>query len=146
MSEANKALAKRWFEEVWDRARKEAICEMLADDAVLHEAGDEIVGPKGFYPFFERMHAAFSDFHVTAHDAIAEGDQVCLRWSVQMRHTGNFNGIPSANKTVHATGMSLLRISEGKLVEGWQNWDMLGLIQQLRGEPAAPTYAAAKAE
>jgi predicted ester cyclase len=90
------------------------------------------------------MQAAFSEMHVTIHDTIAEADKVCVRWSVQMRHTGNGIGIPATNKTLHTTGVTVVRIAGGKFVAGWQNWDMLGLMQQIKDEPAAPTYIAAK--
>jgi steroid delta-isomerase-like uncharacterized protein len=144
MSEANKALAKRWFEEVWNEGKREAIREMLAPEAVIQEGGDASVGPDGFYPFFDRMQAAFSDIHVTIHEAISEEDKVCVRWSCMMRHTGNGIGIPPTNKTLHTTGISVVRIAGGRFVAAWQNWDMLGLIQQIKDEPAAPTYIAAK--
>lgn len=88
MSEANKELAKRWFEEVWNKKRREAIAEMLASDAVIYEAGEAIHGPEGFYPFFDRMQATFSEMNVTFQDAISEEDKVCLRWSVSVRHSG----------------------------------------------------------
>jgi predicted SnoaL-like aldol condensation-catalyzing enzyme len=88
MSEANKKLAKRWFEEVWNKGRREATQEILAPDAVIQESGETVIGPEGFYPFFDRVQAAFSDIYVTTHDTIAEADKICLRWSCTMRHTG----------------------------------------------------------
>src|SRR5579871_4463800 len=144
MSEANKALVKRWFEEVWNQGRKETIGELLAPEAVIQEGGDATVGPDGFYPFFDRRRSAFSDIHVIIHDAISEDDKVCVRWSIQMRHTGNGMGIPATNKILHSTGISLVRVAGGKFVAGWQNWDMLGLMQQIKDEPVAATYLAAK--
>jgi steroid delta-isomerase-like uncharacterized protein len=144
MSESNKELGKRWFEEVWNKRRRDAIGEMMAPDAVIQESGEAVKGPEGFYPFFDRMQAAFSDIHVTVHDAIAEQDTVCLRWSCTMKHTGDGLGIPSTGKSIQITGISIMRIAAGKLVAGWQNWDMLGLMQQIREESMAPTYIAAK--
>jgi SnoaL-like polyketide cyclase len=61
-----------------------------------------------------------------------------------MRHTGNGLDVPPTNRTVQITGMSVLRIAAGKFVAGWQNWDMLGLMQQIKDEPVAPTYIAAR--
>ena len=144
MSEANKALAKRWFEEVWNKGRREAIPEILAPDAEIRESGEVVRGPEGFYPFFDRMHAAFSDIHVTFQDAIAEADMVCLRWSCSMKHTGSGLGMAPTQKTLATTGMTMVRIANGRFVAGWQNWDMLGLMQQINQEPMAPTYIAAK--
>ena len=145
MSEANKVIAKRWFEEVWNNGRRDAIAEMLAPDAVIYDGGEAIRGAEGFYPFFDRMHATFSDIRFSFHDALADGDKVCLRWSVTMRHTGDGLGVPQTAKIVTTTGISVLRLAGGKFVEGWQNWDMLGLMQQIQGAGLGPTYIAAKA-
>jgi predicted ester cyclase len=145
MSEANKALAKRWFEEVWNKRRREAIDEMLSPDALLDEGGVVVRGPQGFLPFFDRMSDAFSDIHVTFDDAVAEGDKVCLRWSCSMTHTGHGLGMPPTNKRLKTTGISIVRVANGKLIAGWQNWDMLGLMQQIRAEAKAPTYIAGSA-
>src|SRR5579864_9024225 len=144
MFEVNKQLAERWFEEVWNQGRREVIREMLAPDALIQESGEAVRGPEGFYPFFDRMQTAFSDIYVTIHDAIAEADKVCLRWSCTMRHIGGGFGVAPTGKSLETTGISIVRIANGKLVAGWQNWDMLGLMQQIKGEPMAPTYIAAK--
>lgn len=145
MSEANKQLGRRWFEEVWNKRRRDVIAEMLDPDAVVHEGNVDARGPEGFYAFYDRMQAAFSKVHVTVEDAIAEGDKVCIRWSCTMQHTGSGLGVPATNKQLHTTGISIIRVVNGKLGEGWQNWDMLNLMQQIKEEPAAPTYIAAGA-
>jgi len=143
MSEANKQLAKLWFEEVWNKGRREAIRELLAPDAIVYDGGEAVKGTEGFYPFFDRMRAAFSDIHVSVTDALAEGDKVCLRWSCTMRHTGNGLGMDPTNKGLQTTGITIVQIANGKFVTGWQNWDMLGLLQQINGEAKAPTYIGA---
>jgi steroid delta-isomerase-like uncharacterized protein len=129
VSEVYKQLAKRWFEEVWNKGRREAIGELLAPDALFHEGGAVALGSEGFYPFFDRMQAAFSGIHITVHEAIAEGDRVCLRWSGIMRHTGDGLGVPPTNEQLSITGISIVRIANNQLVERWQNWDMHGLMQ-----------------
>lgn len=143
MSEANKELAKRWFEEVWNKRRREAIDEMLAPSAVIYEGGDQAIGPAGFRPFFDRITASFSDMRVSIQDVIAEDEMVCVRWSCRMLHTGDGLGLPASNKQLNTTGITIVRIKDGKFVGGWQNWDMLGLIQQIKAEPRAATYIAA---
>lgn len=142
MSEKNKELVKRWFDEVWDQGRREAIAEMLAPDAVIYDGGSGSTGPEGFYPFYDRMHQAFSDIRMQLHDIIAEGDKVCVRWSSTVRHTGDGLGMPATNQQIEITGMTIARIADGKIAAGWQNWDMLKMMQQLRGEPAGQTYIA----
>jgi SnoaL-like polyketide cyclase len=61
MSEANKQLARRWFDEVWNKQRRQAIAEMLDSDSVVHEGAHSARGPEGFYSFYDRMQAAFSN-------------------------------------------------------------------------------------
>ena len=142
MSEINIAVAKKWFEEVWNKSRREAIAEMLAPDAPIEEAGEATRGAEGFYPFFDRMQATFSNAHVTIEDALADGDKVCLRWTFTAEHTGDGLGLPATGKQVKVTGISIVRIEDGRLAHGWQNWDMLGMLTQIREEPKAPTYVA----
>jgi steroid delta-isomerase-like uncharacterized protein len=145
MSEANIALAKRWFEEVWNKSRREAIDEMLAPEAPIHEGEASMQGPDGFKPFFDRMQSSFSGIRVTVEDAIAHGDKVCVRWSCAMTHTGAGFGMPATGKHLKVTGISIVQVEGGRLVEGWQNWDMMGLMQQIQDTPMAPTYIAATA-
>jgi steroid delta-isomerase-like uncharacterized protein len=143
MTQAERELGQRWFEEVWNRGRREAIPEMLAPDGVLHEAGLDSVGPDGFYPFFDRLNATLSEIRITVHDTIAAGHRICVRWSCTGKHTGPGLGFPPTGKTVHVTGISILRVAGGMMVEGWQNWDMLGLMEQIRGGGKGATYIAA---
>ena len=144
MKELDRNIGKRWFEEVWNKARRDAIPEMLAPDGVIHDGADSMRGPEEFYPFFDRIRATFPDLHVTVEDIIAEGDTLCVRWSCTMTHTGDGLGIPPTGKECHVTGLSMVRIADGKWVEGWQNWDMLGLMQQIQGAPKAQTYIMAQ--
>jgi len=141
--EADKGLAKLWFEEVWNKGRRAAIRELLAPDAVIYDGTDSRRGTEGFYPFFEHMQAAFSDIHFSVQDVLSEGDRVCLRWSCTMRHTGDELGMTATNKNLQVTGITIVQIANGKFVAVWQNWDKLGLLQQISGEPMAPTYIAA---
>jgi steroid delta-isomerase-like uncharacterized protein len=136
-------IANAWFEEVWNKGRREAIAEMLSPGAVIHDGGVDTVGAEGFYPFFERIRATFSDFRIDVEDTIAASDKVCVRWSCTGKHTGGGLGIPPTGKTLHITGISILRVADGKLVEGWQNWDMLGMMEQIKGGGRSATYIGA---
>jgi steroid delta-isomerase-like uncharacterized protein len=131
---------RRWFDEVWNKGRLEAIAEMMAPDAVgVGAAGpDQVVhGPAEFRLFAERFQKAFSSIHITVEDAFGSGDKVAVRWSAEMTHTGEGFGIPATGRTVRIRGISLARIENGKLVEGWDNWDQLGLQQKLQASAAA---------
>lgn len=145
MSAASTQLAKRWFDEVWNKGRREAIGELLSPDIVFHADGTATVGKEAFYPFFDRMQAVFSDIHISVHDAIAENDKVCLRWSGTMRHTGEGLGVPPTNEQFNVSGISIVRISNSRVVESWQHWDRFRLEQFVSNAKSVNYYAAATA-
>ena len=68
---------------------------------------------------------------------IEQGDKVVARWTATMTHKGEFLGFAPTGKKVTITGTSTQRISDGKIVEGWDNWDQLGLLVQIGAVPAA---------
>lgn len=140
MTESERNLGRRWFEQVWNQGRREAIAAMFAADAVLHDGATDATGPEGFYPFYDRLKAAFSEIHVDVHDSFAEGEKVCVRWSFTGRHTGDGLSFPPTGKTVNVTGLTVLRVADGKMVEGWQNWDMLGMMEQIKSLAKSATY------
>lgn len=142
MTESERNLPQQWFERVWNKGQREAIADLLNADAVIHDGGQDTRGTEGFYAFFERIHASLSQIDIQVLDTVAEGDKVCARWICTARHTGDGLGVPATNKTIHITGITIMRLSGGKLIEGWQNWDMLGLMQQIQGGERAATYIA----
>jgi steroid delta-isomerase-like uncharacterized protein len=143
MTDTERNLGARWFEEVWNKGRRDAIAEILAPDGVIHDGGVDSAGPEGFYPFFDLLNSALSELRVTVHETIAEHDRVCVRWSCRAKHTGDGLGIPATGRTIDVTGISILRVADGRLVEGWQNWDMLGMMEQIHGRPKSATYIGA---
>ena len=135
MSEENKALVRRWFEEVWNQGRSDAIDEMFAADGIAHGLSDDackpLKGPDDFKPFHQTFRGAFPDIEVVVEDMIAEGDLVAARCSVRGKHTGDHLGIAASNAPVQFTGMSMVRIKDGKIVEGWNNFDFLKMNKQI---------------
>ncbi len=143
MAENPVGIMSTWFEEVWNKGRREAVEELLASDAVLHDGSVVTQGVKGFYAFFDRMRSAFPDIHITVRDGFSQGDKGCVRWTCRMTHTGPGMGVPATGKTIEVTGITIVRAANGKLIEGWQNWDMLQLMDQIREmEPVRHTYIA----
>jgi predicted SnoaL-like aldol condensation-catalyzing enzyme len=127
--EAQKEFAARWFEEVWNKSRREAIDEMFPEDGVLHDGRKEYRGPAEFKRFYDDLRAKLCDVQIIPLETISEGDMVCMRWSSTAKDR-------STGKQLEVTGMSILRFKDGRFVEAWQNWDQHGLLQQL--EDAAP--------
>jgi steroid delta-isomerase-like uncharacterized protein len=135
IQEENKAMIRRWFEEVWNRGRVEAIAEMLAGDAVVHGLSDDAAkplrGPVGFLPFHAQFREAFPDIEVVVEDQIAEGDMVATRCSVRGKHAGDSLGFAATQAPVDFTGVAITRIKDGKIVEAWNNFDFMRMYKQL---------------
>src|SRR6266480_7240384 len=134
MSTENKALVRRWFEEVWNKGRTDAIHEMFAEDGIAHglsdDAGNPLLGPTHFETFHAKFREAFPDLTVTVEDTIAEGDRVAARCSVRAKHTGDSLGVAATNSPVDFTGMTIVRIKDGKIVEAWNNFDFMKMYRQ----------------
>ena len=131
MSLENKTLVRRWFEEVWNQGRVAGIDEMLADDAVIHGLGANLQGPAEFKRFHSAYRNAYPDVTIDVDDLVAEGDMVAVRWSAIGTHRGDGLGFPATGRRAQFTGMVFVRIKDGRLVEGWNNFDQLGMLQQL---------------
>jgi steroid delta-isomerase-like uncharacterized protein len=139
MTQENSLLIRRWFEEVWNRGRMEAIEEMASPDVIGHGQAQHAtdIGLKQFRVFAADLRGAFPDMKVTIDDVIEQGDKVVARWTATMTHRGQFLGMAPTGKKATITGTSTQRISGGKIVEGWDNWDQLGLLVQIGAIPAA---------
>jgi steroid delta-isomerase-like uncharacterized protein len=90
-----------------------------------------VEGVDAFKEMIRQVRESLSDNQVILEDTITEGDKVVLRWIWHTTHKGEFMGIPATGKRVRFTGMSIARFQDGKLVEGWDEFDLLGLRQQL---------------
>jgi steroid delta-isomerase-like uncharacterized protein len=131
MSNDNKALVRRWFKEVWNEGRVAAIDEMFASHGVVHGLGADLNGPAGFKPFHAAYRDAFPDVRIQIDDIVAEGNIVAVRWSGTGTHRGSGLGFAPSGRQVRFTGMVFFRVEQGTLVEGWNNFDQLGMLQQL---------------
>ena len=135
MSEENKALVRRWFEEVWNKGRAEAIEELFDEQGVAHglasEGGGSLRGPAEFRPFFERFRGAFPDISVEVVDTVAEGDRVAARCAVRGRHQADTLGFAATQQPVDFEGICIVRIRDGKIVEAWNHFDFMRMFEQL---------------
>jgi predicted ester cyclase len=143
MAESARELGIRWFEEVWNQRRREAIAEMAAPDVVVHDGEMVTIGLSAFYAFFDRITATFSEMRINVEDTIAEGEEICIRWTCTGKHTGDALGVAPTSETIHITGISIMKVVGTKFVESWQNWDMLGMMQQIKSAGKSATYIGA---
>jgi len=135
MSQANKALVQRWFDEVWNKGRADAIEEMFDENGIAHGLSDDpsnpIKGPRDFRPFHTLFRDAFPNMMIVVEDMVAEGDKVAARCSVRAKHEGEFLGRSATDSPVEFTGMTIVRIDNGKIVEAWNNFDFMTLHRQV---------------
>ncbi len=130
MSEENKALYRRYIEEVFNKRNMAFLDENFAPNWVHHDPA----GPEDMETFKQRLTmqlAAFPDFHFTVEDVVAEGDKVAARWTARGTHKGELMGIPPTGKQVTIAGIGYIRFQGGKIVEDWTLHDALGMMQQL---------------
>ena len=145
MSEQNKAIVRRLFAELWSNGNLSLADQLFTPNYTHHDSSSPDFGHG---PESERKRAtlyrnAFPDLHLTIEDIIAEGDTVMTRWTCRGTHKGDLNGIAPTGKQVTISGMTVARLANGKLAEGYVNWDALGLMQQLG---VVPQLANAKAQ
>jgi steroid delta-isomerase-like uncharacterized protein len=135
VSEENRALIHRWFEEVWNKGRAEAIDELFADDGIANgladEQGEPLRGPSGFKPFFQKFRDAFPDIEVIVEDTVVEGDKVAARCRVRGTHKGEGLGVAATNQPVEFTGITIAKIKDGKIAEAWNNFDFMSMSRQI---------------
>ena len=135
-AEENKAIFRRYVEEVSNEGNLDLVDEIFARYVSHQPDGHtEERGPEDVKRFIGEFHQAFPDFHSTIEDQIAEGDKVATRWTIRGTHQGEFRGIAPTGKQITVTGIGIFRFSEGKVVESWDNFDQLGMMQQLAAIP-----------
>ncbi len=132
--EQNVQLMRRWFQEVWNEGNTKTIYDLVAPDATATgelEDGSPLRGPAEFEQFCKRIRGAFPDMKLIVEDAFGADDKVVVRWSATMTHKGDHLGMPATGKPVKMTGMTMVRISNGQVIQGWDNWDQSGMMRQL---------------
>jgi steroid delta-isomerase-like uncharacterized protein len=137
-TEANKAIAYRYYDEIMNAAKLEVIDELMTPDFLftIPTQPEPYHGPEGFKQLVTMLHNAFPDVHLQVKDMLAEGDMVVAYWTGTGTHTGEplhsvLGDIPKTGKHFTIEGMTWLRIVNGKILESLANEDSLGILQQL---------------
>jgi len=134
----NKAIVRRFYEEVWIKRRLEIVNELISPSHALQ--GPNIfgssVGPEAYKRQVSNLLEAYPDLRWTIEDTIAEKDKVVACWTFSGTHKGNYMGVPATNKKVSVSGITIHHIAGGKIIDSHTNWDALGMMQQLGAVPA----------
>ncbi len=135
MSEQNKMLARRWFEDLFSRGDLDAANEILSADFLDHLPREEERSIEELKRYVGIYRSAFPDIQDTVEEIVAEGDKVVVRWRSRGTHQGEFMGVAPTSTHVTFTGMRLFRMAENKIAESWVNIDERGLQEQLGTAP-----------
>jgi steroid delta-isomerase-like uncharacterized protein len=136
VSEQNKQITRRFYDEVINQGNLNLIDELVADDFVEHEAFPGLSSDKaGVRAFFELFRSAFPDLRMQVEDMIAEGDRVAARCRMTGSHRGEFLELPATGKRFDIQVIDLIRFQDGKAVEHWGATDQVSLMQQLGALP-----------
>ena len=136
--EENKTLAHKFHQEMLEKKRYDLIDQLVSPSFVAHIPGlppEFTTGPEGVKKWFAAYHAGMEGIWSKHIDTIAEGDRVVIRFEGGGKHTGNMLGVPPTGKQIKVTGVDIFRISNGKLVEMWQELDFLGMLRQMGAVP-----------
>ena len=128
--EENKAIARRYPEEVYNQGKLDVLDEIIDKNIVAHWK-PTINGLQPVKEYVSMNQNAFPDVKLTIEDQIAEGDKAVNRWTFTGTHKGEFRGIAPTGKTVKVTGIIIFKIADGKIVESWAINDALDWMQQL---------------
>jgi steroid delta-isomerase-like uncharacterized protein len=132
----NKALIRRALDDLLNGRNLTLVTDYYAQDYVWHGGdGNDVSGPEGYKQLLSMYFDAFPDLQIAVDDQIAEDDRVATRWTVRATHQGAFGSIAPTGRSVAVSGTLISRIREGKVIEDWEYFDNLHLLQQLGVAP-----------
>jgi steroid delta-isomerase-like uncharacterized protein len=140
MSEENKAAVRRFYE-AFNAGEFDALDEIMAPDYANHDPQSPMSPDGGLDSVKAELggyRGAFPDLTFTIEEQVAEGNAVVTRWSAAGTQEGDLPDLPATGKHVDVTGISIDHFGpDGKMTEGYNNWDTLGMMQQLGAVPDA---------
>ena len=131
-AEENKAIFRRYAEEAGNQYNLEIVDEIF-ERYIAHQPDGSTLerGPEDVKRFHGEFHSAFSDFHLSIDEQIAEGDKVVSHYTIRGTHQGAFRGMAPTGKKIELKGVTTFRFSpEGKVVETWDSYDQMSLMRQ----------------
>jgi steroid delta-isomerase-like uncharacterized protein len=131
--ERNKAIVRRFIDEIFLKQDFSAVDELLTDDFTPHTWGSVEAGRDSIKAAMQRVSAGISDARMKVEDVIAEGDRVAVRLTSSATHTGDFMGMPASGKRYEIGEIHIFRLEDGRVAEHWHQADFMGMMKQLGG-------------
>jgi len=128
----NKQIVRRFSDELWGQGNLAVADDVLAMDLIEHNPlPGQGAGREGHKQVVALFRSAFPDLQVTTEDVLEEEDRVALRWKAEGTHRGDLMGLAATGKRVTLTGIEILRVSGGKIVERWAEDNGQAVLAQL---------------
>jgi steroid delta-isomerase-like uncharacterized protein len=137
MADADRKFFERWFDEMWNKGNYDYAKNIVDENFVAHGAGGQSIkqGPDGVAALIKIWRDAFPDGVMTIDDVITEGNLSTIRMTWRGTHLGDFYGMPASGNKIEVTSTGIDRVENGKIMEGWGEVNILGLIQQINAKP-----------
>ena len=123
---------RRWYNEVWKAGGERTVHELMAEEIIGYMEGSDVRSRSEFLAERGRLLGAFPDLEIVVDDCIEDGAKTVARWHVTATHTGDALGFPATNRKVAFRGMTWLEFQDGRIVRGWDSWNLGGLLESLR--------------
>lgn len=124
-------VVRRLFDDVWNKGNVKLVDEIFTGNYVSNDPVEPTRGPNGVRDIVTKYRNAFPDCRLEIDQILPAGDQVVVRWHYSGTHTSQFEGIPPTGRHVTGPGISIYRFKGDKIEESFDNWDALGMMQQL---------------
>jgi steroid delta-isomerase-like uncharacterized protein len=134
MATGHEDIFRRWFDDIWNRGDVDVADEVLAPQATLHETAAGAGGTQdldGFKAMASALRRAFPDVRFHVDDSFGSGDRAVARLTVTGTHSGPGLGVAPTGRSFRIPGIVVIRMSDGRIAEGWSSFDLLGLYEQL---------------
>jgi steroid delta-isomerase-like uncharacterized protein len=138
MSMENKTVVRRLYQEVWNERKLEVVDELISASHALNDpfvSGSQ-VGPELYKQRVVELTTGLPDLCFTIEDTIAEGEKFVTCWTISGTHQGEYMGIPPTGRKITLEGITIHHIRNGKILDSYARWDVLGLMRQLGAIPA----------
>jgi steroid delta-isomerase-like uncharacterized protein len=144
MATSNRDISRSIYEQVWSTGAMEIIDTACAPDMVVHDpASPPVNNAAAFKQLVKTYRDAFPDLQFTVEHQLVDGDMVVTRWTARGTHRGALMGVAPTGARAVVTGIDITRFKNGRMVEGWSNWDTAGLMAQLGAAPRPGASASA---
>ena len=135
MTSDNKAIVRRFIDEVFRRGSFDSVDELVTEDFTPHTWGPTPPGRDGLKQAIERVSKGLTDTSMTIDDVIAEGDRVAVRLTSSATQSGPFMGMPASGKRYEIEEIHWFLLRDGRIAEHWHQADFLGMLRQLGAMP-----------